>query len=219
MSNEDNQQLAIQQFAMIWNYNAHVEHQHNYYNGKLMTDDAELEEEKDSTQTKEGEDTSSEKEEIDPSVVFVERVKVIMLKAEKDNGKQKQNNSRSYTTTYIYHVDGKGFCKVMDELLANYEYVIKDYLKGATAENAGSIKYVCPFIGYVLDTHLYSAAMMPKNEFKKVMQAVYGKNTSATLKMSDKNPSNEAIVLYETAKEIMEKHKTAELPDSRSEVI
>ena len=41
MNNEENQQLAIQQFAMIWNYNAHVEHQHNYYNGKPMKADAE----------------------------------------------------------------------------------------------------------------------------------------------------------------------------------
>ncbi len=41
MNNEENQQLAIQQFAMIWNYNAHVEHQHNYYNDKIMTDDVE----------------------------------------------------------------------------------------------------------------------------------------------------------------------------------
>lgn len=146
-------------------------------------------------------------EAIDPAVVFVERVKEIMKKAEKDNGKQKQNNSRSYTTTYIYYVDGKGFCKVMDELLTNYKYVIKDYLKGATAETACSIKYVCPFIGNVLDTHLYSAAKMPKNEFKKVMQTIYGKGTSAVSKMSDKNPSNEAEVLYKTAKEIMEKHK------------
>lgn len=31
MNNEINQQLAIQQFAMIWNYNAHVEHQYNIY--------------------------------------------------------------------------------------------------------------------------------------------------------------------------------------------
>ena len=207
MNNEENQQLAIQQFAMIWNYNAHVEHQHNYYNSKPMADDAQFEEVKDSPQTKGGEGTPPEKEVFDPAVAFVERVKEIMLKAEKDNGKQKQNNSRSYTITYIYNVDGKGFCKVMDELLTNYEYVIKDYLKGATAETACSIKYVCPFVGYVIDTHLYSAAKMPKNEFKKVMQAVYGKGTSAVSKMSDKNPSNEAEVLYKTAKEIMEKHK------------
>ena len=207
MNNEEKQQLAIRQFAMIWNYNAHVEHQHNYFNGKPMVDDAEYEEVKDSPQTKEDKGTPSEKEEIDPTFAFVERVKEIMLKAEKDNGKQKQNNSRSYTTTYIYNVDGKGFCKVMDELLANYDYLIIDYLKGASAETAGSIKYVCPFIGYVLDTHLYSSAKMPKNEFKKVLQVVYGKGTSAVSKMSDKNPSNEAEVLYKTAKEIMEKHK------------
>ena len=144
---------------------------------------------------------------IDPAVAFVERVKDIMLRAEKDNGKQKQNNSRSYTTTYIYKVDGKGFGMVMDELLANYEHVIKDYLDGATAETAVSIKYVAPFIGYVLDTHLYSAAKMPKNEFKDVFETVYGKGTSAVSKMSDKNPSSEAEVLYKTAKEIMEKHK------------
>lgn len=207
MSNEEYQQLAVQQFAMIWNYNAHVEHQHNYYNGKPMADDAEFGGIKDSPQTKNGEDSPFEKDVIEPAVVFVERVKEIMLKAEKDNGKQKQNNSRSYTTTYIYNVDGKGFCKVIDELLTNYDYVINNYLKGATAETAGSIKYVCPFIGYVLDTHLYSAAKMPKNEFKKVMQVVYGKGTSAVSKMSDKTPSDEAKVLYKTAKEIMEKHK------------
>ena len=207
MNNEEKQQLAIRQFAMIWNYNAHVEHQHNYYNGKPMADDAEYEEVKDSPQTKEDEDTLSEKEEIEPADVFVNRVKAIMMEAEKDNSKQKQNNSRSYTTTYIYNVDGKGFCKIMDELMANYDYVIKDYLKGATAKTAGSIKYVCPFIGYVLDTHLYSSAKMPKNEFKKVMQAVYGKGTSAVSKMSGKAPSDEAEVLYKTTKEIMEKHK------------
>ena len=153
------------------------------------------------------EDGEHQIQEIDPAVAFVERVKEVMLKAEKDNGKQKQNNSRSYTTTYIYNVDGKGFGKVMDELQANYEHVIKDYLDGATAETAVSIKYVAPFIGYVLDTHLYSASKMPKNEFKDVFETVYGKGTSAVSKMSDKNPSSEAEVLYKTAEEIMEKHK------------
>ena len=31
---KDIRQQPIQQLAMIWNYNAHVEHQHNYYGGK-----------------------------------------------------------------------------------------------------------------------------------------------------------------------------------------
>jgi hypothetical protein len=142
-----------------------------------------------------------------PAESFVERVKHIMLKAEEDNGTTKNLTARGNGGTYIYNVDGKGFSKVMDELLACHEQVIKDYLDGANVETAASIKYVAPFIGYVLDTHLYSAAKMPKNAFKEVFEVVYGKGTSATLKMSDKNPSNEATILYETAKEIMGKHK------------
>ena len=186
--------------------------EHIHFDAKSNTysnaEEAEVVEEikDDNLSPKDGEQPIEEQE---PAVIFVKRVKEIMLMAEKDNGKQKQNNSRSFITTYIYNVDGKGFGKVMDELLANYDYVLKDYLKGTTAETAGSIKYVCPFIGYVLDTHLYSAAKMPKNEFKKVMQIVYGKGTSAVSKMSDKNPSNEADILYKTAKEIMEKHKNS----------
>ena len=31
MSEEEKQ---VNQFAMIWNYNAHIEHQHNYFGGK-----------------------------------------------------------------------------------------------------------------------------------------------------------------------------------------
>jgi len=34
MNKNDNQQLAFQQFALILNYNANVEHQHNYFGGK-----------------------------------------------------------------------------------------------------------------------------------------------------------------------------------------
>ena len=71
MSNEENKQLAIQQFAIIWNYNAHVEHQHNYYNGKPVADDAEFGGIKYSPQTKNCEDSPFEKDVIEPAVVFV----------------------------------------------------------------------------------------------------------------------------------------------------
>ncbi len=36
------QQFAgVNQYAYIWNYNAHVEHQHNYYGGKPEKERAE----------------------------------------------------------------------------------------------------------------------------------------------------------------------------------
>ena len=41
MSMNDNMQPAIHQFAMIWNYNAHVEHQNNYYGTQQGADEPE----------------------------------------------------------------------------------------------------------------------------------------------------------------------------------
>ena len=45
---KDNAQQVMNQYAMFWNYNAHVEHQHNYFNGKPVEEGAE-----DSAQTQE----------------------------------------------------------------------------------------------------------------------------------------------------------------------
>ena len=144
-----------------------------------------------------------------PAKHFVEQVKHIMLKAEDDNGTEKRITARGNGGIYTYNVDGKGFVKVMDELLACHEKEIKDYLGSATAKQAISIKYVAPFIGMVLDTHLYTPSQMPKTDMKEVFETVYGKNTSAVSKMSDKHPSEEAKNLYETAQKIMKRHKEA----------
>ncbi len=141
--------------------------------------------------------------------LFVERVKRIMLKAEDDNGTMKENNSRKQPVQYKYNVDGKGFCEVMNDLLLTHEKELSDYLDGATIETAVSIKYVAPFVGFVLDTHLYTPEMMPKNTFTEAFKFVYGENTSAVAKMSDKNPSEEAKKLFAVTREIMEKHKQA----------
>lgn len=144
-----------------------------------------------------------------PAEHFVERVKHIMLKAEDDNGTEKRITARGNGGTYTYNVDGKGFVKVMDELLACHDREIKDYLGSATAKQAIAIKYVAPFIGMVIDTHLYTPSQMPKTDMKEVFETVYGKNTSAVSKMSDKHPSEEAKKLYETTQKIMKKHKNA----------
>lgn len=141
--------------------------------------------------------------------LFVERVKRIMLKAEDENGTKKENNSRKQPVQYEYNVDGKGFCEVMDELFHTHEKELSDYLDGATIKTAVSIKYVAPFIGFVLDTHLYTPKEMPKNSLGEAFKFVYGDNTSAVSKMSDKNPSEEAQKLFEVTQEIINKHKTA----------
>ncbi len=145
-----------------------------------------------------------------PAIQFVEQVKHIMLKAEDENGTSKTITARGNGGTYIYNVDGKGFVKVMDELLACHEKEIKEYLGNATSAQAISIKYVAPFIGMVHDTHLYTPKDMPKIDFQDVFAVVYDKDdTSAVSKMSVKHPSEEAENLFEIAKKIMKKHKNS----------
>ncbi len=142
-------------------------------------------------------------EEKTPIEVFVDQVKSIMLLAEKKNGQEMKLTARGNGGTYKYEVDGKGFCRIMDLLVKDYTPQIEDYLKGARAEAAGSMKYVCPFIGFVLDTHLYSDPKLQKSDLKFVMAKVYGKGTSATSKLSSKIDTNEAQILFGIVEELM----------------
>ncbi|MBO4720692.1 MAG: hypothetical protein J5658_12575 [Prevotella sp.] len=138
-----------------------------------------------------------------PVEAFVSQVKRIMLIAEKKNGQEMVMTARGNGGTYKYQVDGKGFCKVMDLLLKDYTPQIEEYLNGAKVEAAGTIKFVCPFIGFVLDTHLYSEPKLQKSDLKFVMEEVYGKGTSATSKLSTKNDTNEAQNLFGIVEELM----------------
>ena len=145
---------------------------------------------------------------VDPVKAFVDRVKLIMKNAEKDNGKEKPIKARGNGGTYIYNVDGDGFCGVMDDLLLTHEKELAAYLAGASADTATNIKYVAPFIGFILDTHCFTHKDMPKNAFQEAFESVYGEGTSAVSKMSDKEPPEENKKLFEVTQEIINKHKT-----------
>lgn len=141
-----------------------------------------------------------------PTDVFLAKVKQIMLLAEAGNGQQKELTARGNGGSYIYKVDGKQFCQVLDELQANHLPLISSYLSGAKGEAAGGIKYVAPFIGFVLDTHLFSSPLMPKNALREVFELVYGKGTSALKKMGNSLLSDEAETLYNKTLDIMKNH-------------
>ena len=198
MSKDNDKQNIYNQLAYILNYKPHIENQTNNF-GTPPQDNPDRNTNDDLQE--------SGKDDVTPAEAFVERVKDIMLAAEKDNGKEMENNARGYPVSYIYSVDGKGFGEVMDELLETYREDIDAYLDGAKARQAVSIKYVAPFIGHVLDTHLYSTEQMPKNEFLEVFQNIYGDNTSAVGKMSEKHPSEEAENLYKIVDEIMNRRQ------------
>lgn len=140
-----------------------------------------------------------------PVDAFVNCVKHIMLKAEEENGTVKTLTARGNGGTYTYNVNGKAFVGVMDVLVEKYEDSIKAYLDGLTAQKAKSIKYVAPFIGAILETHLFSPANMPKKDIEPAFESEYGRGTSAVSKMAISNLSETGKTLVETLKSIANK--------------
>ena len=142
-----------------------------------------------------------------PAKCFVEMVKKVMLKAEDENGETKTTKVKGHEGEYKYNVEGKAFCKVMDELLITHETDIENYLGNASAKDAIGIKYVVPFIGALIDTHLFTTEKMLKKDFNFVFEALYEKNKSAITKMSDSELLEEAEPLIEIIKRLMKKPK------------
>ncbi len=150
-----------------------------------------------------------EVEEVTSTEVFIEKVKRLFLLMEDENGTTMKQTNKGNGGEYKFDVKGKALCDVMDDVLENNEQYIKAYLDGANTETAVQLKYVCPFIGYILDTHLYSTDKLQKNHLKPMFKKEYGPKTSATLKMGHENMSYEAKNLFHIVKETMEKHLKA----------
>lgn len=139
--------------------------------------------------------------------IFVDRIKQLMTMAAEQNNVMKPLSTRGHNDTYLYHVDAEGVSVLLDELLVTQEALISNYLGDATDVTASSIKYVAPFIGFLLDTHRFTHAKMPKKAMNDVFKKIYGSNTSAVSKMSKKYPSDEARNLFEATERLIKMHE------------
>ena len=140
-----------------------------------------------------------------PIDLIVQRAKDIMKEAEKDNGKEKPITARGNGGTYTYNIEGKAFGKAMDKLLSNYKDCLKDYLEDANADMAVRIKYVGPFLGAVLDTHLFSPSSLQKIDLEPAFNTYYGEGSSAVTKLNPNKLSKSGYKLIEILKQITEK--------------
>ena len=150
-----------------------------------------------------------EDEDQSPAEAFIEKVKRILLLMEDENGTTLKLTGRGDRgMTYKFEVRGKALGEVLDDVLVNKEEYVKSYLEGATKETATQLKYVCPFLGYILDTHLYSTDKLQKKDLAPMFEHEYGK-TSAVSKMKHKTLSNEAENFFKIVEETMKKHLEA----------
>lgn len=136
----------------------------------------------------------------DPAKAFADTVKLIMKNAEKDNGIKKPIKARGNGGIYTYNVDGKTFGTVMDKILKSHKDSIEDYLEGSNAKKAVAMKYVCPFLGAVLNAHLFTPVQMEKNDLEDALNSVYGPGSSASTKLSAERLSESGKFLVELVK-------------------
>lgn len=144
---------------------------------------------------------------------FVERVKQIMLKAEEKNGMTiKYKDNKHNDQEYRFNVEGKLFCKVIDELRKKHPKLILDYLDGKTGDNAIGVTAVCPFIGKVLGMCLFNKESVRNIDLKDAFEFVYsqknkrGQRPSFIQKMSATKDIKDKPV-FETIKTLFEEHK------------
>lgn len=136
----------------------------------------------------------------DPAKAFVDRVKLIMKNAEKDNGKEMPIKARGNGGVYTYNVEGTTFGIVMDKIIECHKDSIANYLDGANAKKAVMMKYVCPFLGAILDAHLFTPTQMEKNDLEEALNSVFGPGSSASTKLSAEHLSDSGQYLIELVK-------------------
>ena len=148
---------------------------------------------------------------------FVSRVKQIMLKAEDRNGESIEfEDNKHNKCTYKFEVDGKLFSAIMDEIQDKHPDLIIDYLDGKLGDSAVGVTKVCPFIGCVVNMHIFNRDDVRNKDFEPAFQFIYGEknekgqNRSFIQKMSETKEIKDKPV-FKTIKTIFEEHKKAQL--------
>lgn len=148
---------------------------------------------------------------------FVDRVKRIMLKAEDRNGETiEYYDNKHNKCTYKFRIEGKLFGNVMDELKGKYPELITGYLDGKTGDNAIGVTKVCPFIGCVVDKHIFNDNQLRKKDLEPAFQFVFGEknergqNRSFIQKMSETKDIKDKSV-FKTIDMLFKEQKKAQI--------
>ena len=131
--NKPQRHAGINQYAYIWNYNAHVEHQHNYYGGKP-------EEMADETQAAQLVDfkffTADGFDSIERQQVLRSAVKEALPRMDTESG-------RDWVAVYIayhYYIDRQLIMKCHADFLADIDRLMPGVLKRVNTAETGADK-------------------------------------------------------------------------------
>ncbi len=131
----------------------------------------------------------------DPVEVFCQHLTDIVDAAAQLNGQQVKTKAKGQEDTYTFNINAQAFNSMIQELRSEYRYKVEDYLGDRDATQVCQLQLVCPFLGFVLDTHLITPSKMQKKDLVPVLKQFYPGMSSIAIKLSSKNgtPAEESL--------------------------
>lgn len=140
--------------------------------------------------------------------LFVNRVKDIVTKAAEKNGQQIDAKPNGWSVPYIYNIDAKRICDIMDDLRKNHERYITNVIK--VYPNPVGTTLIGAFIGKILKIEGIACSELQFSDMNFAIKYFYNDVQDPSKRLSDKfkkEVKSEGELLINTFVGLMKKHK------------
>lgn len=210
-------------FAWIVNYQPKIKEQHIHMGNQEVEDEpmgeeAEYEEvdehkpqakvKPQAEETKPPANSTTPPPQISNVDLFVNRVKDIVTKAAEKNGQQIDAKPNGWSVPYIYNIDAKRICDIMDDLRKNHERYITNVIK--VYPNPVGTTLIGAFIGKILKIEGIACSELQFSDMNFAIKYFYNDVQDPSKRLSDKfkkEVKSEGELLINTFVGLMKKHQ------------
>lgn len=179
--------------------------------GVVETEEAEFEEVDEKSQA-EGTKTAANSKTQPPQIsnvdLFVNRVKDIVKKAAEKNGQQIDAKPNGWSVPYIYNIDARRICDIMDDLRKNYEHYIANVINAY--RNPVGTTLIGPFVGKILKIEGLACSDLQFSDLNFAIKHFYNDVQEPYKRLSDSfktKVTSEGELLISTFIGLMKKHQ------------
>ena len=140
--------------------------------------------------------------------LFVNRVKDIVTKAAEKNGQQIDAKPNGWSVPYIYNIDARRICDIMDDLRKNYEHYIANVINAYP--NPVGTTLIGAFIGRILKIEGLACSKLQYSDLNFSLKYFYNDVKDPSKRLSDKfndEVKSEGDLLINTFIGLMKKHQ------------
>lgn len=144
---------------------------------------------------------------VDPITAFCNQVKDIVNSFAQKNGEVVSTNAKGVAGQYVWKVDAKNFCSMMNELRNNYDYYLNDYLEGRDATDAIQLSLVCPFIGFVFSLNIINTPQLQNTDLEPILLQYYPGKKSLIAALSKRSGFPAERVLFSMVETLLKDYR------------